>query len=308
MWQSIKWLQRKPWLSMIIPIQPHVVLGRVWMVLQALRETPEILENQWVAALCTMSIRQAEKTVMIEGEDCSHACQYFPGTSRSDRRTRTIWTSWPKGLFDLVLRWNKSIAEVMWYFPKPNILLPCSMRGELKADFFLPSHLVTLWVFLCVSMHCQDTFRLTCFKILLLAGPLGEAGQGGKGRHERRQGRKLFQWHHLKSRCLRGSRTDSCLFQGARALEGPIGKTGPVGGQGHPGKQGPQGLRGIPGPAVSERVRSDKEEKLSWRWKLVLMVCLVCLLLVKGEQGLNGPPGQSGPPGPMVRTWHDAQH
>lgn len=45
-------------------------------------------------------------------------------------------------------------------------------------------------------------------------------------------------------------------------MEGPIGKTGPVGGQGHPGKQGPQGLRGIPGPAVSERVRSKSEQGL----------------------------------------------
>lgn len=36
-------------------------------------------------------------------------------------------------------------------------------------------------------------------------------------------------------------------------MEGPPGKTGPIGPQGAPGKPGPDGLRGIPGPVVSER-------------------------------------------------------
>lgn len=31
---------------------------------------------------------------------------------------------------------------------------------------------------------------------------------------------------------------------------------------------------------------------------------MLCLMLLKGEQGLNGPPGQSGPPGPMVRAFN----
>lgn len=36
-------------------------------------------------------------------------------------------------------------------------------------------------------------------------------------------------------------------------MEGPPGKTGPIGPQGAPGKPGPDGLRGIPGPVVSGR-------------------------------------------------------
>lgn len=117
---------------------------------------------------------------MIEGEDCSHACRYFPGTSRSDRRTRTVWTSWPKGLFDLVLRWNKSIAEVKWYFLKPNILLPCSMRGELKPDFFPPhilSHCEFFGVYQC-TVKTHSGWRV--LKFCSWQGHLGKPGKEGK--------------------------------------------------------------------------------------------------------------------------------
>lgn len=41
-------------------------------------------------------------------------------------------------------------------------------------------------------------------------------------------------------------------------MEGPPGKTGPIGPQGAPGKPGPDGLRGIPGPVVSELGRPGR--------------------------------------------------
>lgn len=144
------------------------------------------------------------------------------------------------------LVWFRSSAEivkVMFEF------LICEIKHPppLLCFFVLPHVCVT------VSMYCQDTFRLTRFQIVHLAGPPGEAGEGGKGRPERKQGENSS-CDIITSR-VAASETHKhfCLSQGARGLEGPIGKTGPVGGQGHPGKQGPQGLRGIPGPAVSER-------------------------------------------------------
>uniref|UniRef100_A0A8D3CES1 Fibrillar collagen NC1 domain-containing protein n=1 Tax=Scophthalmus maximus TaxID=52904 RepID=A0A8D3CES1_SCOMX len=100
-------------------------------------------------------------------------------------------------------------------------------------------------------------------------GPLGETREGRKGRRERSEGElQTTLWKmNFRIPTVPEGRPVLSLFQGSPGFEGPIGKTGPVGGQGYSGKPGPQGLRGIPGPA--------------------------------GEQGLNGPPGQTGPPGPM---------
>uniref|UniRef100_A0A8D3BL76 Fibrillar collagen NC1 domain-containing protein n=1 Tax=Scophthalmus maximus TaxID=52904 RepID=A0A8D3BL76_SCOMX len=102
-----------------------------------------------------------------------------------------------------------------------------------------------------------------------LVRPLGETREGRKGRRERSEGElQTTLWKmNFRIPTVPEGRPVLSLFQGSPGFEGPIGKTGPVGGQGYSGKPGPQGLRGIPGPA--------------------------------GEQGLNGPPGQTGPPGPM---------